>query len=194
VTVSRIVNAATFDPTPLVAGSLGTVMGSNLAGKSVAVTFDGVNADLLYSSANQINLLVPASLRGKNSSTMVVTVDGVSSAPQTVILAPAWPAIFAHGVLNQDNSVNAPETAAGSGSILQIYATGISDGATVSVQIGDRTELVPLYAGPAPTVPGVQQVNVAVPEGLGASTAKLVICATTASQPFCSTAYTLAVQ
>ena len=29
---------------------------------------------------------------------------------------------------------------------------------------GDRKDLVPLYAGPAPTVPGVQQVNVAVPD------------------------------
>ena len=100
-------NAATFDPTPLVAGSLGTVMGSNLAGKTVSVSFDGVNSDILYNAANQINLLVPMAVKGKNSASMVVTVDGASSAPQTVILAPAWPAVFTHGVLNQDNSVNA---------------------------------------------------------------------------------------
>ena len=116
------------------------------------------------------------------------------SAPQTVILAPAWPAVFAHGVLNQDNSVNAADAGAGSGSIVQIYATGIPDGATVSVQIGDRKELVPLYAGPAPTVPGVQQVNVAVPDGLIGSSAQLVVCANSGTQPFCSAAYTLAVQ
>ena len=50
--------------------------------------------------------------------------------------------------------------------MLQIYATGIASGATVSVQIGDRKELIPLYAGSAPTVPGVQQVNVTVPTDL----------------------------
>jgi uncharacterized protein (TIGR03437 family) len=133
-------------------------------------------------------------VKGKNSATMVVTVDGASTAPQTVILAPAWPAVFAHGVLNQDNSVNAAGAGAGSGSIVQIYATGIPDGATVSVQIGDRKELVPLYAGPAPTVPGVQQVNVAVPDGLIGSSAQLVVCANSGTQPFCSAAYTLAVQ
>jgi uncharacterized protein (TIGR03437 family) len=194
VAINRIVNAATFDSTPLVAGSVGTVMGTNLAGKNVAITLDGLNADLLYTSANQINLVVPAGLRGKNSATMVATVDGVSSAPQTVILAPAWPSVFAHGVLNQDNSVNGVTAAAGSGSILQIYATGIPEGATVSVQIAGRTDLIPLYAAAAPNVPGVQQVNVAVPDGVAAGAVPLVVCAATAGQSFCSAAFTLAVQ
>jgi uncharacterized protein (TIGR03437 family) len=194
VAINRIVNAATFEATPLVAGSIGTVMGANLAGKNVTVTLDGLNADLLYTSANQINLVVPAGLRGKNSATMVATVDGVSSAPQTVILAPAWPAVFAHGVLNQDNSVNGVGAAAGSGSILQIYATGIPDGATVSVQIAGRKDLIPLYAAAAPNVPGVQQVNVAVPDGVDPGAAPLVVCASTGGQSFCSPAFTLAVQ
>src|SRR5436305_2995894 len=95
VTITRILNAATFDPTPLVAGSLGTVMGSNLAGKNVSVTFDNIAADVLYSGATQSNLRVPPAMRGKNSANMVVTVHGVASAPQMVVLAPAWPAIFA---------------------------------------------------------------------------------------------------
>ncbi len=194
VTVSRVVNAATFESTPLVAGSLGTIMGSNFNGKNVAVTFDGTAANLLYIGAGQINLQVPASLAGKNSATMVVSVDGVSSAPQTVILAAAWPAIFAGGVLNQDNSVNGPGSGATTGSILQIYATGIPDGATVSVQIGSQKGLVPLYAGPAPTVPGVQQVNVAVPDGVTADNSKLVVCANTATFQSCTAGYGLVVQ
>jgi uncharacterized protein (TIGR03437 family) len=194
VQVTSILNAATFQPTPLVAGSLGTIMGSNLAGKSVSVTFDGAAASLLYMGATQINLQVPASVAGKSSATMVVTVDSASSAPQTVILAPAWPSIFHGGVLNQDNSVNGAGSGAASGSILQIYATGIPDSATVSVQIGGRKDLVPLYAGPAPTVPGVQQVNVAVPDGVDASNSSLLVCATIASSQFCSAAYPLVVQ
>jgi len=193
VTIAKIVNAATFDPTPLVPGSLGTVMGSNLSGKSVAVTFDGTSANLLYVAATQINLQVPAALAGKNSSTMVVTVDGSSSAPQTVVLAAAWPAIFSNGVLNQDYSVNANGSGAAAGSYVSIWTTGIPDGATVSVQIAGRQGLVPAYAGGAPDVPGVQQVNVEVPPDLAAGPASLVVCATTGTLTACSPAHTLVV-
>jgi uncharacterized protein (TIGR03437 family) len=193
VTVTRIVNAATLTPTPLVAGSLGTAMGTNLSGKSVSATFDGLSANLIYVGATQINFQVPAGLAGKTSASMVVTVDGVSSAPQTVILAPAWPAIFAGGVLNQDFSANASGSAAKAGSYISIWATGIPDGVTVSVQIGDRQNLVPAYAGSAPGVPGVQQVNVAIPNDMPAGTTPLVVCAATGSQSACSPAYTLVV-
>ena len=56
-------------------------MGSHLAGKSVTVTFDGSPATILYSSDTQINLQVPAAVASKTSSNLVVTVDGVASAP-----------------------------------------------------------------------------------------------------------------
>ncbi len=193
VTISKVVNAATFDQTPLVAGSLGTAIGSNLSGKAVAVTFDGHAATLLYTGATQINFQVPAALAGKGSSTMVVTVDGVSSAPQTVILAPAWPAIFSNGVLNQDYSVNASGSGAAAGSYVSIWTTGIPDGATVSVQIADRQGLVPAYAGAAPGVPGVQQVNVAVPADLAPGSVPLFVCATTGGNTACSPAHVLVV-
>jgi uncharacterized protein (TIGR03437 family) len=53
---------------------------------------------------------------------------------------------------------------------------------------------VPLYAADAPTVPGVQQVNVAVPDGLSSGTTPLIVCATTGSQQYCSAGYSLAIQ
>jgi uncharacterized protein (TIGR03437 family) len=194
VTVSSVVNAATFTQTPLVAGSLATVMGKNFTGKNVAVTIDGTQATLLYTSDSQINLVVPASLASKTQANLVVTVDGTSSAPAAVTFSPAWPAVFANGVLNQDGSVNGPAHAAKSGEILQIFGTGIPKGAVVSAQIGDSKNLVPLYAGDAPSVPGVQQVNVAVPQGAG-SAASLLLCATVAGgQQYCSTGYQLVVQ
>jgi uncharacterized protein (TIGR03437 family) len=192
VVVSKVVNAATFDATPLVAGSLGTVVGSHLSGKSVTVTFDGSPANLLYVSDTQINLQVPLQVIGKTSAVLVVTADGVSSSPTTVVLAPAWPSVFANGVLNQDNTVNAPGTPAAAGSVLQIFATGIPAGAIVSARIGSHDNLIPLYAGDAPTVPGVQQVNVAVPDDLPPSSTQLVICAATAGQQYCSAAAPLA--
>ena len=194
VVVSSVVNAATFTATPLVPGSLGTVMGTGLAGTNVTVTFDGTPATVLYSDAKQINLVVPLSLdSSKSSSSLVVTVDGTSSTPVPVPLSAASPAVFAGGILNQDNSVNSAAKAAKSGDILQIFATGIPTGATVTVQIGSQAGLVPLYAAPAPDVPGVQQVNVAVPDGL-AGTVPLTICAATGGHSYCSPASTLILQ
>ena len=193
VVVSKVVNAATFDATPLVAGSLGTLMGTHLAGKTVTVTFDGSPATLLYTSDGQINFQVPAALAGRGAASMVVTVDGAASAPVTVALSPAWPSVFAGGILNQDNSVNAAGAGARRGSVLQIFVTGIPAAAGVSVEIGGRKGLVPLYAGDAPTLTGVQQVNVAVPDDVGAGTTQLVICAAASGSPYCSAAAPLTV-
>ena len=194
VTVNSVVNAATFAVTPLVPGSLGTLLGANLSGKLVSVTFDGSAATLLYVGATQINLQVPASLGSKTSATLVVTVDGSSSAPQTVALASVWPAIFANGVLNQDYTGNTAATPAKAGSILQIFATGIPGSATVSVQIADRKNLIPPYAGAAPGLTGVQQVNVMIPADLGAGATQLTVCATAGSQQACSAAYPVVIQ
>jgi uncharacterized protein (TIGR03437 family) len=194
VTVNAVVNAATFAVTPLVPGSLGTLFGANLSGKSVSATFDGDAATLLYAGATQIDFQVPASLGSKTSASLVVTVDGASSTPQTVALAPVWPAIFPHAVLNQDNTENKAGSAAKAGSILQIFGTGIPTSATVSVQIANRTNLIPLYAGAAPGLTGVQQVNVAIPGDLSAITTQLIICATAGSQQACSAAYPVVIQ
>jgi uncharacterized protein (TIGR03437 family) len=194
VTVTAVVNAATFAVTPLVPGSLSTLFGANLSGKNVSVTFDGSAAILLYVGATQINLQVPASLGSKTSASLVVTVDGSSSAPLTVALTPVWPAIFPHAVLNQDNTENKAGTPAKVGSVLQIFATGIPTSATVSVQIADRKNLIPLYAGAAPGLTGVQQVNVAIPADLGSGATQLIICATAGSQSACSAAYPVVIQ
>jgi uncharacterized protein (TIGR03437 family) len=193
--VTSVINAATLTVTSLVAGSLGTVMGSNLSGKNVAVTIDGAAATLLYTSATQINLQVPASLDpSETSAALVVTVDGASSGPVTVSLAPAGPSIFNGGALNQDSSPNAPASAAAAGSMLQIFATGIPASALVSVQIGSQGNLTPEYAGPAPGITGVQQVNVAVPSGLPSGATPLEICAVVGSQQFCSNSFTVYLQ
>jgi len=192
VTVTSVVNAASLLVVPLVPGSLATVMGSNLAGKVVTVTFDGTPATLLYNSATQINLQVPASLSpSKTSASLVVTVDGVSSSAVTVALAPAGPAIFTGGVFNQDWSPNAPVSPAKAGSWLQIFATGIPASAQVTVQIGGQGGLSLSYAGPAPGITGVQQINALVPNGLTAGAGALTICAVASSQQFCSPGYTV---
>ncbi len=176
--ITSVTNAAASLAGPLVAGSLGTVKGPNLSGKIIGVTFDGIPATLLYNDAKQINFQVPQALALKTSAQIVVTVDGISSAAQTVALAAEAPAIFPVGILNQDNGVNSRTNPAPAGSVVQIFSTGlISTGSEiVTAKIHDRDNLIPLYAGSAPGVPGVQQVNVAVPADLPAMMTEVKLC------------------
>lgn len=170
-------NAASFQPGPLAPGSLATIQGEKLGGKSVVVTFDGIPARLFYTAEAQINLLVPAELEGKRQASMVVTVDGAASAPRTVPLARVSPAVFRNGILNQDYSVNGESSGAAPGSFVQIFATGLpGDGAGVVAHLHDR-EITPAYAGAAPGFAGLQQVNVRVPADLPLMTTDLWLCA-----------------
>jgi uncharacterized protein (TIGR03437 family) len=174
--ISTVENAATFAAVPVVPGSLTTIMGSALTGQIVLVTFNWIPATIDFSSATQINLLVPASLASQTSAQLVVTVDGVSSAPMTVQLAPFEPGIFTGAVVNQDATVNAVGNGAAGGSVVYFYATGLSGAGAITVRVGS-TELTNLnYAGPAPGFPGVQQINVLIPTGLGAMTTELYAC------------------
>jgi uncharacterized protein (TIGR03437 family) len=193
--VMSVVNGASFLAAPVVPGSLVSVMGAGFTGKSVGVTFDGKPGSVLFNNDTQINVLTPSDLTPNNSK-MVVTVDGVSSAPITVNVAQFAPAIFKGAVLNQDWTVNSANNAATAGSVVQIYATGLSGTGTIKGRIGDRV-IVPLYAGPAPGFPGVQQINLQVPTDMAAMTADLFICGATADKldsPVCSVAAPLAVK
>ncbi len=187
ITVSSVDSAASLSSAPLVGGSLTTLIGSNLAGKNVTVSFDGMPATLLYTGASQINLQVPSAVASETSSNMTVTVDGASTTVQSIPVSPAWPAIFNGGVLNQDGSVNSAQTPAAAGSILQIFLTGMPDASNVSVVIGNQSGVKTVYAGGAPGIAGVQQVNVAIPAGAGGGSTPVAICAATAGRQFCST-------
>ncbi|MCU1262398.1 MAG: hypothetical protein JWO80_5283, partial [Bryobacterales bacterium] len=196
VTISSITNAASFQPGPLVAGSLATIKGLNFATSNVSVTFDGVPAQVLYSAAGQINLLVPPSVVAKTQSQIVVTVNGNSSGPQTVQLAPTAPGIF--GVLNQDNTLNGTASPERAERVIQIFATGLISQVSgpVTVNIQGQNNLTPIYADAAPGLTGVQQVNIAVPAGLPSGPVSLAVCAvgTNPAQPVCSPAATLTLQ
>ncbi len=174
--VARIVNAATFAPGSVAPGSIATLMGSNFSGGTPVVTFDGLPAQILFSNDTQINVLVPAALQSKTSTQMVVVVNGVSSAAQTVMLAPFAPGIFKNGVLNQDNSVNAPNQGAQPGTVIQIFATGLSGTGVITARIGDQVINQPYYGGAAPGLAGVQQVDLIVPDGLTGATAPVSVC------------------
>lgn len=173
--IQSAVNAATFASGPLTPGSLATLMGSQFAGQTVSVTFNGTPAQVLFSNATQINLLVPASLGSATTAQVVVTVDGVASAPLTANLG-ASPGIFANGIENQDNTVNSSKQAAAPGSVIQIYATGLPANAAISAMIGSQIVAQPYYAGPAPGLPGVQQIDLILPSTISGNTVSVQVC------------------
>lgn len=185
--ISSVSNAAGAGQTSLVAGSLATVMGTQFTGNAVQVTFDGSPATVLYSNGTQINLQVPAAVAGKKSSSMVVSVDGYASAPAMVSLAGSAPAIFPGAVLNQDYVVNGAGAPATTGSVLQVFATGLPASGVITAKIHDRLVPVPQYGGAAPGLPGVQQVNILVPADLPTMQTYVFVCGgASADQQVCS--------
>ena len=183
VIVQRITNGADFREGPVVPGSITTLFGSRLTGTNVEVTFDGVPARLFYTSEGQINLQVPSEMAGRSTAQVFVTVDGIRSAVQTVQVAAVSPAIF--GVLNQDSSLNSANNPALTGSVIQVFATGLtSPGATqVTARIHDRQIETPLYGGPAPGFPAVQQINFAVPSDLPTMSTEVRVCGAPDANP-----------
>jgi uncharacterized protein (TIGR03437 family) len=184
--VTNVVNAASFAPVPVVPGSLTTIMGSAFTGTNVSVTFNTLQATILFSNATQINLVVPPDLGSVTSAQLVVTVDGSNSAATTVQVAPFEPAIFPNALLNQDGTLNSATNAAGIGSIVYFFGTGLSGNGQISVRIGDQEIDSLYYAGPAPGLPGVQQVNLVIPSDLAAGTANLYVCGSSNSATVCS--------
>jgi uncharacterized protein (TIGR03437 family) len=178
--VTTVLNAASLAPVPVVPGSLTTIMGSAFAGTNVSATFNAMPATVLFSNATQINLLVPSALASANSAQLVVTVDGSSSAATTVSVAPFEPAIFPNALLNQDGTLNTATNAASLGSVVYFYATGLSGGMSgtgqITARIGDLVLDNLYYAGPAPDLPGVQQVNLVVPSTVPTGTSNLYVC------------------
>jgi len=174
--VTNVLNAASFAPVPVVPGSLTTVMGTAFTGKNVSATFNAIPATIFFSNDTQINLLVPADLGSVASSQLVVTVDGSSSTAAAVQVAPFEPAIFPNALLNQDGTLNSAANAAHIGSVVYFFATGLSGTGQISVHIGNQEIDALYYAGPAPGLPGVQQVNLVIPTSLAPGTANLYVC------------------
>jgi uncharacterized protein (TIGR03437 family) len=160
------------------------------------VTFDGKAAPLLYTSANQTNLIVPYEVARKTSTVIQVTYAAAAGTVQTAAwvlpVAASAPGVFTldatgtgpAAVLNQDGSVNSATNPAARGSIISIYATGEGQtspaGVTGSVTPSNtKAPMLPVtvtiggigatvqYAGSAPgEVAGLLQVNAVVPQGV----------------------------
>ena len=186
-TIASVLNAASLMAGPVVPGSLTTVTGTLFTGKSVSAAFNSLPATVLFSNDTQINLEVPPGLTGQTTAQLVVTIDGLSTAPTTVNVAAFRPAIFNGGIVNQDGTVNSTSSGAPNGSVIAIWATGLSGTGAITGNIGGQNIATPYYAGPAPGLTGVQQVNLTIPNGAPPGPTQVYLCGTPAGgSPVCS--------
>ena len=222
-TITSAVNAASSDVGPVAPGEIVTIFGSGIGpatgvsapAGTVGTTLGGTQvffgtsaAPVLYTSAGQVNAIVPYELAGTSSTNLTVWYQGTASAGDDLRVIDSVPGIFTlntngqGAIVNQDGTVNSTTNGAPIGSTVSIYATGEGqtsppgvDGAInggslplpvpvlgVTVQIGGLPATV-TYAGAAPLdVAGVLQVNATIPAGVAAGeSVPVVITVGTAS-------------
>jgi uncharacterized protein (TIGR03437 family) len=180
--IRSVVNAASNQAGPIVAGEVITIYGVGLGPatlvtgsgtdiQGVRVTVGGTPAQLLYASAGQIAAVVPPSIIGPSADVVVVNGNASTAAyPAQVVLSN--PAIFtadstgggAARAINGDGSVNGPTHPALDGTALTFFITGEGQVPGSTVTIGGRNAEVQTAGGAG--VPGVTQMTVTVPTGV----------------------------
>jgi uncharacterized protein (TIGR03437 family) len=181
------------------------------------VLFNGSPAPLVYARTDQVAAVVPNAVAGKSGVSLSVEYQGQTTPAMQLPVAATAPGLFTvngtgngqGAILNQDASVNSTANPAARGSIISMFGTGQGQSdpdwsedalATaplpqpvnvVKVTIGGQPAEV-LYAGAAPGLAAVFQVNARVPLGIkpGVKIAVVVAIGEANSQP----GVTLAVQ
>jgi uncharacterized protein (TIGR03437 family) len=224
--LAAVTNGASFQAGAIAPGEVVALFGSGMGPSSLArfqlnsagqvptstggtsVFFNDIPAPVLYSSANQVGVVVPFGVTGPKV-LVVVQYNGQVAAPVTVDLTPVAGSLFtlnASGAgqaaaLNQDYSVNGAGNPAKAGSFVFLYATGLGqtnpggqDGVptgstlplplqTVTATIGGMPATVQFAGGAPGLVAGVMQINVQVPAGLTAGAAEVVFSQGGVSSP-----------
>jgi uncharacterized protein (TIGR03437 family) len=208
---NSIVNNASYAPgaSALAPGSIVAIFGSNLTdGTSCLppscnpsfgsngrlnttmagsqVTVNGTPAPIFYAMPSQLGLQIPVELTGA-SATILVTVGGQTSSPQTISLAAVSPGIFtftadgqgAGAITHVDGSAVTSQHPAQPGEVVSLYATGLGQ-VTPAVPTGavpaspsktiaavtaivDGIPVTPDFAGLAGCCVGLYQINFRTP-------------------------------
>ena len=186
-----ILNGITIGPSPTANGVVPAagVVSNTLAG--VQVTFNGVAAPILYTSASATSVVVPYELAGFSNATVQVTYRGQTVSTQVPVALSA-PGIFTldysgsgqAAVLNADGTVNRSTNPATVGSVITLFATGFGptyppgeDGVVndrifrtpqlpVTLTIGGQPATVVYSGSTFGSVQGVMQVEAIVPSGV----------------------------
>jgi uncharacterized protein (TIGR03437 family) len=165
------------------------------------VSFGSFAAPITYTSASQINAIVPYEIAGQSAVVMEVQYQGAVSAGTLLQVASAAPGAFTFSgtgsgqatAANQDGSLNGPSNPAAKGSYVTIYFTGggqtnppgVTGSVTgavlkwltqaVSAAVGGKPATV-AFDGAAPTfVDGVGQLNIQLANGTPSGTQAPVI-------------------
>ena len=220
VIVTSVANAASGAPGAIAPGEMVAIKGSGLgpaAGVSFSVdpvtgivdttlagtrVFFGANAAAItYTSAGQINAIVPYEVAGQSQITMQVQYQGASSLAVLLQIASAAPGVFTFNgtgtgqaiSANQDYSFNGASNPAAPGSFVTLYFTGggqtnpagVDASVTgsvlkwltqpVTVTVGGVAATV-AFDGAAPTfVDGVGQLNIQLANNTPSGTQPLVV-------------------
>lgn len=158
----------------------GTPLPGTLA--QFSAEFDGgVRVPLFYVSPTQANVQIPWELSGRSQTTLRVTVNGETSAPEAVDLIAYAPGVFGAAITDPaGRRLDAANPAVAGSTVAVIYSTGlgmvrnrpVSGAAAVdalattvaepAVMIGGQPAQV-LYAGIVPGMVGLYQINARVP-------------------------------
>ena len=153
------------------------------------VLFDGTPAALFLVQRGQVNAQAPYSIGGRGITEIQVMEAGKTRARAAVPVADAAPAIFTVSggsgqalATNEDGSLNSAANPAARGSVVTLFATGEgrldppgADGVPAQAPYGrpvlpvkltiGRYETEILYAGAAPGLVGLMQINARAPAG-----------------------------
>ncbi len=155
------INVAYPAQTGLVAGSRAIISGTGLSDAALAVFVNDVPATIVDRQAGTLTIVIPEAAAGISVGVLRVN-SGTSSATIPVNLVAQAPLILPGGVRNLDFSVNGPNNPAVAGTAFQVFATGLPAGGKITGRVHDIDIFTPLYAGSAPNLPGVQQVNLQI--------------------------------
>ncbi len=163
----------------------------------VRVSFDGIPAPIFSAGSFQVTAQVPYEIAGRSSTTLQAFYRDVPSNKLVLQLQDTSPSLFTTSgfqdllAINQEGFRNSSSTPAAAGSIVTLYGSGLGElspsGRTgqvaappfalhtspVSILMGGASAEV-LYAGAAPGLVGITQINVKVPSAFASGNSRAI--------------------
>lgn len=175
---------ATLTGTGLTRGRTGLTQ-QDATARGVRVEVEGLNVPVLSFDNSTIHVQVPQSL-GAGAGSFVVKVSGDVTAADDAAIVNANPGLFTVAQTGAGEAVallatgmrytRAPFDAktGGQPSTIALFGTGWRNSLPVTVQIGGKAAAV-TYAGASGGFPGLDQINVVIPDGVTAGPALVVV-------------------
>jgi uncharacterized protein (TIGR03437 family) len=140
--------------TPVSQQLVNGVFGTQLAGTTV--TFNGISAPILYTSATQVNAIVPYEMAAATTANVTLNYQGQSFTAAAVPISASVPAVFTSSggqaaAYNQDGTLNSLSNPAQQGSTITFFLTG--EGQTRPPGVDGQITPLPPAAAIIPLLP-----------------------------------------